>query len=716
MTTYSSTVNPTVPVTGAAIASQPIRDNFVATANDINFIYSIIDGIDDQSIAPNVIQFGAVGDGVTDSTLAIQNAINYCISSNNRLYWPGGTYLTTASISNLHTVSHIGTGAIKRGSDLFYVQVRPSLTNILYLATTGVDTNDGLSSSYPMLTVQKPFDLLPNYIFGDSLNGTWRIKLAAGTYTEGLFINSLKSKNRIIVQGPDVGGHPNVPTAIINGTGATKQNGLFFQDYMFVQVQDIKVINFTTDDSSCGVACDAMCDMFVNNVHTSGNTMAGIDAESSSRLRLKGGIHNANGQYGVRGYSNSTLTIGYQGDAVNNRPQITNNGVAGIYFHTNVNGHIDYCDLSTNVVNILIQNESRAHVLSTTCTGASTCDLWADGYSQWYNDPSPANTFSSTTPFRHTHSSDLADQYFEIFDKTNLRMKWGGTSYLTPQNKFHYVGADGASGATFTSSAAHSVMLVENGSSCYVQLATPGGSTEAGFLFSKPSNAAYAQFVYAFSADIWKLKVAGTELYDFDATQFYPTTDNVTSLGKVANRWQHLYATDIVSATIAATTFTGALVGNASTATSATTAGNLSGTPTVPNGTSATTQTARDNSTKLATTAYVDSAASTLGNMQTKSADYTLVLTDAGVLHPSADTTARTMTIPANASVAYPLFTTLTFINQNSAGVMSIAITTDTMRLSPAGSTGTRTLAANGIAVATKITTTEWIISGSGLT
>ncbi len=59
-----------------------------------------------------------------------------------------------------------------------------------------------------------------------------------------------------------------------------------------------------------------------------------------------------------------------------------------------------------------------------------------------------------------------------------------------------------------------------------------------------------------------------------------------------------------------------------------------------------------------------------------KSAAYTLVLSDAGkhILHPSADTTAQTFTIPANSSVAYPVGTAL------------------------------------------KITSTEWIISGSGLT
>ncbi len=101
-----------------------------------------------------------------------------------------------------------------------------------------------------------------------------------------------------------------------------------------------------------------------------------------------------------------------------------------------------------------------------------------------------------------------------------------------------------------------------------------------------------------------------------------------------------------------------------------------------------------------------------------KSAAYTLVLADAGghIYHPSADTTARTWTIPANASVAFPIGTTLTFVNDNAAGVVTIAITTDTMRLAGAGTTGSRTLAANGIATAIKMTATSWIINGTGLT
>jgi len=101
-----------------------------------------------------------------------------------------------------------------------------------------------------------------------------------------------------------------------------------------------------------------------------------------------------------------------------------------------------------------------------------------------------------------------------------------------------------------------------------------------------------------------------------------------------------------------------------------------------------------------------------------QSAAYTTVLADTGkhLLHPSADTTARTFTIAANASVAYPIGTAITFVNQNGAGVLTIAITTDVMRLAGAGTTGSRTLAANGIATALKLTATEWLISGTGLT
>lgn len=127
---------------------------------------------------------------------------------------------------------------------------------------------------------------------------------------------------------------------------------------------------------------------------------------------------------------------------------------------------------------------------------------------------------------------------------------------------------------------------------------------------------------------------------------------------------------------------------------------------------------ASDSATAVPSQQSVKTYVDTLGIPQnSKSAAYTTVLSDANkhLLHPSADTTARTFTIDANATVPYPIGTAITFVNQASAGVLTIAITTDTMRLAGAGTTGSRTLAANGIATALKLTTTEWIISGAGL-
>ena len=100
-----------------------------------------------------------------------------------------------------------------------------------------------------------------------------------------------------------------------------------------------------------------------------------------------------------------------------------------------------------------------------------------------------------------------------------------------------------------------------------------------------------------------------------------------------------------------------------------------------------------------------------------QSAAYTLVLADAGkhILHPAGDASTRTFTIPANASVAYVIGTAVTFINMTSQ-VVTIAITSDTMYLSDAGTTGSRSLAQYGSATAIKITATNWVISGSGLT
>ena len=100
---------------------------------------------------------------------------------------------------------------------------------------------------------------------------------------------------------------------------------------------------------------------------------------------------------------------------------------------------------------------------------------------------------------------------------------------------------------------------------------------------------------------------------------------------------------------------------------------------------------------------------------QAKAANYTLVLNDAGKsVYLTGSTASQSITIPANASVAFPIGTVIEIISEATVN-WSISITTDTLLLLGSGSTGTRTLSQYGKAVIQKVTATKWVISGINL-
>jgi hypothetical protein len=122
------------------------------------------------------------------------------------------------------------------------------------------------------------------------------------------------------------------------------------------------------------------------------------------------------------------------------------------------------------------------------------------------------------------------------------------------------------------------------------------------------------------------------------------------------------------------------------------------------------------NTVAEATTDSTTRAVGYLGLPQAgSSVTQTLTIAESGK-HIYVTSAGQTITIPANDSVAYPIGTTLTFIAGLSAITVSIAINTDTLRLAGGTSTGTRTLAANGMATAVKVAATTWYINGVGLT
>lgn len=70
--------------------------------------------------------------------------------------------------------------------------------------------------------------------------------------------------------------------------------------------------------------------------------------------------------------------------------------------------------------------------------------------------------------------------------------------------------------------------------------------------------------------------------------------------------------------------------------------------------------------------------------------------------------------IPANGTWAAPVGTAITLHN-DSGSAQSVTITTDTLRLAGSTATGTRTIAARGVATLWKTKSTEWMIMGAGV-
>jgi hypothetical protein len=96
-----------------------------------------------------------------------------------------------------------------------------------------------------------------------------------------------------------------------------------------------------------------------------------------------------------------------------------------------------------------------------------------------------------------------------------------------------------------------------------------------------------------------------------------------------------------------------------------------------------------------------------------QSGAYQLVLSDANK-HIYKGTGTAAITIPANATVAFPIGTAITIVNDGS-GSCAVNITTDTLIWAPPGTSGNRSLALFGEATLLKVGATRWYISGVGI-
>jgi hypothetical protein len=491
----------------------------------------------------------ATGDGVTSDQTAVADA------AGAELYWPPGTYLTTATIANLHSVKHRGPGVIKRGSDLFPAEPGADDENTLYVSTAG--TGDGLSSSQPMSEAAL-FAALPNY--GPVLNGQWACWFAAGTYNStGNTVEGLRSLNRIEFYGPSVGASPAVPTAIFDGSGAGSDAcGMYFRDGMNVYIKDVKFQDFDPSGNGCGVAADELSKLYVENVHTT-TCANGIDVETGSRLYVKGGIHAGNELYNIRAYANCVVTIGHGGAGTSggsyvgdNRPQIgavVNGGGAGILVTNDSNGHIDYCDINGVTGSgggVQVVNQSRVHLVS--CQfGNSTANYYnvrCDTSSTFIETDSSfaAATAKSVVQFGFSLDADANQKVY--YDRLTGYFRFGLTTNLTPGCNWHFQVSEADSGISYSSAV---LMSLEKDGDAYYGFGS-SATDSAGLMFARNGVNRAGQFGYYHSNDTFGMRVNNTDTLLFHSTYVRPETalDNTVSLGSsAASRFKDVFATTL---------------------------------------------------------------------------------------------------------------------------------------------------------------------------
>lgn len=334
----------------------------------------------------SVKDFGAVGNGVVDDTVAIQAAVAYCYAEQLPLHWPS-VCKVSSSITNFHAVQHTGVGGVVNAMDTFYVEPAAQ-TNTIYVTTAGADTNDGLSSSTAKLTIQSAIDALTNYQDALLNGGVWEINVGVGTFARGRFPDDgLRSKYPIRVIGADVGGHPNVPTTLIKEGATQAAFGLFAQRSTNLYVKDIKFEDFNGSTSSAGISASNRCNIEAVNCHFE-DCYIGLSGTEWCELDVKGGIFNdcgyhnsvTAGGYGVRGLFHCKFSIGTQNAGVLTLGPVFTNNYIGVFGQELCTGHVDWCTFtSNNSSGIRLSIHSRVNCDGSSFTSNSTACWATDG-------------------------------------------------------------------------------------------------------------------------------------------------------------------------------------------------------------------------------------------------------------------------------------------------------------------------------------------------
>jgi hypothetical protein len=454
---------------------------------------------------------GVPVDGVTINQAAIEAVVAAAVAFGASVYWPAGTYVSTANIPNFHSVRHYGDGVIKRGTDTFKMNQRGGQRNIMYVATTGSDLNDGITASQPFATVATA---ATKVLFGwedNLLKGAWRLQLAAGTYGRATVLRAIRNAERFQVWGPEV--NWGEPTAIIDNTLAEDSvTGLYLNTLDRWEVRNVKFTNFTGYQGQ-GVAASASSDFYCVNVWADNCGWAGIFMQGGEVFRVEGGKV-TNCREGIVAYIGVRFTIGYNSSA---HPTLIQNCTqSGFTAYNSSAGHVDYAEISNCTVGAAIVNQSRVDFMGAKIMGCPV-GIGADANSTYIKNTEEAVLFNSGAPNtvnERCRGNSIPAEFTNTqqFLPGTRVMRWGtGWSGASPVSSYKYV------------------FEQQSGDSGLAILAS--GTELSSLAFGRTGSGAAGRLSYDHSANHFRVVLNNANILFATSVSLHPNTTLTVSLG-----------------------------------------------------------------------------------------------------------------------------------------------------------------------------------------
>lgn len=551
----------TPPIVRADGTPLQLGDRYMKTPEDIEYIYKTsgweannldgqllaapggadLVGFGDRTVAdrfrdlPSLMDYMVSGpvDGISSNQADIVTAVT--ANQGKPLLIPdeGVQFVSDANIPGFHNVIWVGTGAIRRGANIYRPKNFGSNRNILYVSAAG--TGDGLSDAQPasLEIVATAFEFM-----GPVLGGLWRVIGTAETHpAPATWFSGLVTSDYIEFFGPPMSG--GVPTFIIDAGGASgREQCLRFVDGTKALLRDVKLINATATSVASGAIFDRQAQGRLENVHTYNTQWAGVNFNEAADAVVLGGRFESSATYGIRSYGSCIHSVG---SSTGPRPQFVDCVGAGFVGQGGGSyGHVDFADFIN--CGIGVNSVFHSHSAVNDCTFTNCATAWqCDGLGTL--TPKNYTITGGTRRERSRWSPNMADdqpyrfenQYYPASGATG-RSSFGYTDWLVPTVKYQYSNNGTAAGFNLSAGAA-ATALWESNSNTILMLAAPDAAYSG---YAALNSTGVHTELRAQSAS-WTMRFTGANAYSFSAVRMAPSTDNDKALGNVSARFSDGY-------------------------------------------------------------------------------------------------------------------------------------------------------------------------------